>query len=62
LRHDLAQTTHLELGGGYEWLNWDDSNDDDSSFTFSAEAVQQVGDRLSLTGPSSPTVTTENHR
>lgn len=47
---DLAQTTHFKLGGGYEWLNWDNGNDDDSSFTFSAKAVQQVGDRLSLTG------------
>lgn len=47
---DLTDTTHFKLGGGYEWLEWDDTNDDDSTWTFSAEAVQQLGDTLSLTG------------
>ena len=47
---DLTDTTHFKLGGGYEWLEWDDTNDDDSSWTFSAEAAQQLGDTLSLTG------------
>ena len=47
---DLTDTTHIEIGGGYEWLEWDDTNDDDSSWTFSAEAAQQLGDMMSLTG------------
>lgn len=48
---DLTQTTRAKLGGGYEWLEWDDTNDeDDNSFTFSAEVVQQLDDTLSLTG------------
>lgn len=47
---DLTDTTHFKLGGGYEWLEWDDTNDDDSHWTFSTEAVQQLGDVLSLTG------------
>lgn len=47
---DLTSTTHIEIGGGYEWLEWDDTNDDDSRWTFSADAVQQLGDMLSLTG------------
>lgn len=47
---DLTDTTHFRLGGGYEWLEWDGTNDDDSSWTFSAEAAQQLGDTLSLTG------------
>jgi hypothetical protein len=47
---DLTSTTHIEIGGGYEWLEWDDTNDDDSRWTFSAEAVQQLGDVISLTG------------
>lgn len=47
---DLTETTHLKLGGGYEWLEWDDTNDDDSRWTFSADAAQQLGDVISLTG------------
>jgi hypothetical protein len=47
---DLTSTTHIEIGGGYEWLEWDDTNDDDSRWTFSAEAAQQLGDVVSLTG------------
>jgi hypothetical protein len=47
---DLTDTTHIEIGGGYEWLEWDETGDDDSSWTFSAEAAQQLGDMLSLTG------------
>ena len=47
---DLTDTTHIEIGGGYEWLEWDETGGDDSSWTFSAEAAQQLGDMLSLTG------------
>jgi hypothetical protein len=47
---DLTDTTHIEIGGGYEWLKWDDTNEDDNRWTFSAEAVQQLGDVVSLTG------------
>lgn len=47
---DLTDTTHVKIGGGYEWLEWDDTNDDDSRWTLSAEAVQQMGDALSLSG------------
>jgi hypothetical protein len=47
---DLTSTTHIEVGGGYEWLEWDDTNDDDSRWTFSADAIQQMGDVLSLNG------------
>jgi hypothetical protein len=47
---DLTDTTHVKIGGGYEWLEWDDTNDDDNRWTFSAEAVQQLGDVVSLTG------------
>ena len=47
---DLTSTTHFKLGGGYEWLEWDDTNDDDSRWTFRAEAAQQLGDVISLTG------------
>ena len=47
---DLTDTTHVKIGGGYEWLEWDETGDDDSSWTFSAEAAQQLGDTLSLTG------------
>lgn len=47
---DLTSTTNIEIGGGYEWLEWDNTNDDDNQFTFSADAVQQLGDQLSLTG------------
>ena len=47
---DLTDTTHFKIGGGYEWLEWDDTNEDDSHWTFSAEAAQQIGDVISLTG------------
>jgi hypothetical protein len=47
---DLTDTTHVKIGGGYEWLEWDDTNEDDSHWTFSAEAAQQIGDVISLTG------------
>lgn len=47
---DLTDTTHIEIGGGYEWLEWDETGGDDSSWTFSAQAAQQLGDMLSLTG------------
>jgi hypothetical protein len=47
---DLTDTTHVKIGGGYEWLEWDATGDDDSHWTFSAEAAQQLGDTLSLTG------------
>jgi hypothetical protein len=47
---DLTSTTHIEIGGGYEWLEWDDTNDDDGRWSFSAEAVQKLGDVVSLTG------------
>jgi hypothetical protein len=47
---DLTDTTHIEIGGGYEWLEWDETGGDDSSWTFSAEAAQQLGDMMSLTG------------
>jgi hypothetical protein len=47
---DLTDTTHVKIGGGYEWLEWDDTNEDDNSWTFSAEAAQQIGDVISLTG------------
>jgi hypothetical protein len=47
---DLTDTTHIEIGGGYEWLEWGNTNDNDSYWTFSAEATQQLGDTLSLTG------------
>lgn len=48
---DLAptDTTHVTLGGGYEWLEWADGGNSDS-FAFSAEAAQQLGEMLSLTG------------
>jgi hypothetical protein len=47
---DLTSTTHIEISGGYEWLEWDDTNGDDSRWTFSADAAQQLGDAISLTG------------
>lgn len=47
---DLTDTTHFKIGGGYEWLEWADTNDDDNRWTFSAEVMQQMGDALSLTG------------
>jgi hypothetical protein len=47
---DLTDTTHFKLGGGYEWLDWDNTNADDNHWTFSAEAAQQLGDTLSVTG------------
>jgi len=47
---DLTDTSHIEIGGGYEWLEWNAAGGDDSSWTFSAEAAQQLGDMLSLTG------------
>jgi hypothetical protein len=47
---DLTDTTHFKLGGGYEWLEWDNTNAEDNHWTFSAEAAQQLGDTLSLTG------------
>jgi len=47
---DLTDTTHFKLGGGYEWLEWDDTNEDDSSWAASVEAAQQLGDALSFTG------------
>jgi hypothetical protein len=47
---DLTDTTHVKIGGGYEWLEWDDTNEDDNSWTFSAEAAQQLSDMMSLTG------------
>jgi hypothetical protein len=47
---DLTDTTHFKLGGGYEWLEWDDTGEDDNRWTFSAEAAQQLGDVVSLTG------------
>ncbi len=47
---DLTDTTHVKLGGGYEWLEWDDTNEDDNHWTFSAEAAQQLSDMMSLTG------------
>jgi hypothetical protein len=47
---DLTDTTHVKIGGGYEWLEWDDTGEDDSRWTFSAEAAQQLGDVVSLTG------------
>jgi hypothetical protein len=47
---DLTDTTHVKIGGGYEWLEWDAIYEDDNRWTFSAEAVQQLGDVVSLTG------------
>jgi hypothetical protein len=47
---DLTDTTHFKIGGGYEWLEWDATGDDDSHWTLSAEAIQQLGDVVSLTG------------
>lgn len=47
---DLTDTTHVKVGGGYEWLEWEDTNEDDSSFAASAEVAQQLGDMLTLTG------------
>lgn len=47
---DLTSTTNVDVGAGYEWLEWDDTNENDSQFTFSADAAQQLGDALSLTG------------
>jgi hypothetical protein len=47
---DLTDTTHVKIGGGYEWLEWDETGDDDNRWTFSAEAVQQLGDVISMTG------------
>ena len=44
-----TDTTNITLGGGYEWLAWDDGSSSDS-FAFSAEAAQQLGEMLSLTG------------
>lgn len=44
-----TDTTHVTLGGGYEWLEWEDGGASDS-FAFSAAAVQQIGAMLSLTG------------
>lgn len=44
---DLTDTTHVKLGGGYEWLAWDNGGNNDS-FAFSAEGSQQFGDMLSI--------------
>lgn len=46
---DLTSTTHVQAGGGYEWLQWDDGGEKDT-FTFSAEGTQSLGDILSLNG------------
>jgi hypothetical protein len=46
---DLTETTHVKLGAGYEWLRWDEGDQNDG-FAFSAEAVQQLGDMVSLNG------------
>jgi hypothetical protein len=47
---DLTDTTHVKIGGGYEWLEWDDTGEDDNRWTFSAEAAQKLGDVVRLTG------------
>lgn len=47
---DPLDTTHIKLGGGYEWLEWEDTNDTDESWTFAAEGTQQLSDVLSLNG------------
>lgn len=46
----LTETTHVKVGGGYEWLEWDDTSGKDQSWTFAAEGSQQLSDALSLTG------------
>ena len=46
----LTDLTQLKIGGGYEWLEWDDTNEDDSHWTINTQAIQQIGDALSLTG------------
>lgn len=47
---DPLDTTHIKLGGGYEWLEWDDTNGRDESWTFAAEGTQQLSDVVSLNG------------
>lgn len=49
---DLTDTTHFKLGGGYEWLEWADGDNNDS-FAFSAEGVQQLGDMFSINANAS---------
>lgn len=49
---DLTDTTHVKLGGGYEWLEWADGDNNDS-VAFSAEGRQQLGDMLSLNATAS---------
>lgn len=46
---DLTDTTRVKVGGGYEWLEWDEGGNSDS-VAFSAEATQQLGDMFSLNG------------
>ena len=43
---DLTDSTRLKIGGGYEWLHWDDG-ENDNAITFRAEGTQQILDRLS---------------
>ena len=45
---DLTDSTHLALGGGYEWLEWDDGEGDQESWTLSADASQRLTDALTL--------------
>lgn len=45
---DLTDLTHVKVGVGYEWLNWDDG-EDNGSVTFSADGSQNLGDVVSLT-------------
>ena len=45
---DLTDATHVKLGGGYEWLDWADG-ENDNHYSFRAEGSQQLSDLVSLT-------------
>lgn len=43
---NLADTTRIKIGGGYEWLRWDDG-EENNDFSFHADGVQQLTNDLS---------------
>jgi hypothetical protein len=46
---NLTDSTFVKLGGGYEWLQWDNSADN-KHFTFTADATQRIGETISING------------
>jgi len=42
---NLTDSTRIKLGGGYEWLRWDES-EDNNAFSFRADGVQKITNNL----------------